>query len=285
MSERKDLHLYLVRHGETHGNVQRKLYQEVADHAILLTKRGVRQAEVAGSFLAKRLRKEYDADPEGFGSIRVWHSPYYRTRQTAFGILYELGQRFDPQSGIITYREEPFLNEQKAGLFDGLTDEEFEKEFPKEADNYNRHKRHCGRIWGTAPLGETRMDVVIRVKQHFRTVVEDYIGRNIRHVVIVSHGVTSRAYTMGWMRYVPEWLDSEINPQNCAIRYIFGQRKTGYTDEGYIYGSKMPLRNPMATQRQREGAENVFMLAPQRPNAIVPPGVQVIDPFKQRCPR
>ncbi len=279
----REINLYLVRHGETEGNVRRSRYKEVADHAIRLTAKGIDQAHGAGAFLAQRLRTEHDADPKSFGAIRVWNSPYYRTRQTAHGVIYELGQKFDPTSGIITYREDPFLIEQKAGLFDGLTDEEFEAQYPDEAENYNRHKKFLGRIYGTAPLGETRLDVVIRVKQHFRTVIEDYTSRNIRHVVIVSHGLTVRAYEMGWMRYAPEWLDSEKNPGNCWVRHIHGLRGVGYVDEGYIHGEKVHLNDPMVTQRKTEGAEQVYMLAPQRPNAIVPHGVTVVDPFKQRC--
>lgn len=277
------LNLYLVRHGETEGNVHRPLYKEIADHAIRLTARGLRQAEAAGAFLADHLFSVQQKNPDHFGAIRVWNSPYYRTRQTACGILYAMGQKFDPESGIITYREEPFLIEQKAGLFDGMTDEEFEETYPQEAKNYSRHKKHLGRIYGCAPLGESRMDVVIRVKHHFRNVVEDYKTKSIRHAVIVCHGLTTRAYEMGWMRYPPEWLDSEKNPGNCWIRHIYGNREQGYVDEGYIYGEGAPLRDPMATQRKTEGCEQVIMLKPQRPNAIVPPGVTVIDPFKQRC--
>ena len=279
INEQKELNLYLVRHGETEGNVHRPLYKEIADHAILLTKEGKRQAHNAGAFLATQLYGEYAADPDGFGAIRVWHSPYYRTRQTAHGILYELGRAFDPCSNVLSYREEPFLIEQKAGLFDGLTDEEFEEQYPEEAANYNRHKKFLGRIYGTAPLGETRLDVVIRAKQHFRSVIEDYVGRNIRHVVIVTHGLTARAYEMGWMRYAPEWLDSEKNPGNCWIRHIHGRRARGYIDEGYIHGEKAPLRDVMATQRKTEGAEQVYMLKPQRPNAIVPLGITAVNPF------
>jgi broad specificity phosphatase PhoE len=39
-------------------------------------------------------------------------------------------------------------------------------------------------------------------------------------VIVVSHGVTVRAFTMGWMRYSPEWLDIERNPGNCWIPHI-----------------------------------------------------------------
>lgn len=278
-----DLNLYLVRHGETQGNVNRALYKKIADHAIRLTERGILQAGAAGEFLAERLYAEYKDSPRRFGSVRVWFSPYYRTRQTACEIIHALGQKFGNAAERIAYREDPFLTEQKAGLFDGLTDEQFKELHPKEAENYERHKNFLGRIYGKAPLGETRLEVAIRVKHHFRTVLEDYTSRNIRHVIIVSHGVTVRAYEMGWMRYAPEWLDSEKNPGNCWIRYIHGRRAKGYTDEGYIHGEDAPFNDPGATQRLTDGAEQVFMLKPQRPNTIVSPGITVIDPFQQRC--
>lgn len=279
----KELNLYLVRHGETEGNVHRPLYKEIADHAIRLTPRGHDQAYAAGQFLARHFARDYAQDPEAFGHIRVWNSPYYRTRQTAGEIIYAMGQVFPKETGLISYGEDLFLIEQKAGLFDGLTEKEFECAYPDEAANYNRHKDFFGRIYGCAPLGESRLDVAIRVKHHFRRVMEDYTRHNIRHVVIVSHGVTVRAYEMGWMRYPPEWLDAEKNPGNCWVRHIHGQRRTGYKDEGYIHGEGAPICDPMATQREDAQAGQVFMLAPHRPNAIVPKGVTVIDPFKQRC--
>ena len=280
---KQELNLYLVRHGETEGNVKRSRYREIADHAIRLTSRGHDQAYAAGHFLAAHLAEERAADPKSFGHIRVWYSPYYRTRQTAAEILYAMGQVLSKDSGLISYREEPFITEQKAGLFDGLTDQEFAQAYPEETENYERHKQFMGRIYGTAPLGESRMDVVIRVKHHFRTVLEDYKDRGIRHVVVVSHGVTSRAYEMGWMRYAPEWLDAEKNPGNCWVRHIHGSTKTGYVDEGYVYGEGAPLRDLAATQHEMTQATDVFMLSPQRPNAIVPKGITVFDPFMKRC--
>ena len=51
-------------------------------------------------------------------------------------------------------------------------------------------------------------------------VIDVYRTHDICHVIVVSHGVTVRAFTMGWMRYSPEWLDTERNPGNCWIRHI-----------------------------------------------------------------
>jgi|GEM_PF-536501 len=282
--DRAPLNLFFVRHGESEGNKKRELYCTVADHAIHLTQRGREQGKKAGQFLGKWLKRTRKTDPENFGIIRVWYGPYYRTRGTALEILSELGKVFEPIT-VLTHREDPLLFEQKAGLFDGLTPEEYRKIHPHAARDYDKHVEYNGRSYAYSLLGESRMSVVDRVLPLFRTILEDYRDRNIRHVIVVNHGVTVRAMTMRWMRYSPEWLDAEKNPGNCWIRHIHGNGNTGYTDDGYIRGTKKFLHNPMATQRQLKNAGDIFMLKPQRPNTIVPKGVKPLDPFAVRNDR
>ncbi len=279
MTSEQDFHLYLVRHGETEANVDRSLYQTKADHAVMLTEKGIRQAKNAGFFLADHLHQQYDEAPERFGRVRVWHSPYYRARATAAHILGPLAKRFGPSSGILSYREDPFLFEQKAGLFDGLTDEQYMQRFPHEAADYAKHLKYNGRAYAYSPMGESRIDIVIRVKHFFGTILDDLRRHGIRHAVVVNHGVTVRAMAMGWMRYPPEWLDAETNPGNCWVRHIHGSSQTGYVDEGYVYGDGAPLRDVMATQKQLENPQAIYMMKPGRPNSIVPRGVVVVDPF------
>jgi broad specificity phosphatase PhoE len=278
-AQHEPLNIYLVRHGQTEGNVQRSLYVEKADHAIRLTPLGIEQAEAAGAFLADRLANERLDIQDGFGKIRVWFSPYYRARETAGHILTQFAKTMDTHSGVISYREEPFLIEQKAGLFDGLDEAQFKDLHPRESEDYAKHLRYNGRAYAKSPMGESRLDVVIRVKHVFGTIVDDYRTHNMRHVIVVSHGVTLRAFVMGWMRYSPEWLDAERNPGNGWIRHLRGSRTSGYIDEGYIHGHNAPLGDPAATQRHLENADAIFMLKPDRPGTVVPPGVRPFDPF------
>ena len=85
-AQQEPLNIYLIRHGETEANVDTSVYVDKADHAIRLTSAGITQAEEAGAFLAERLLAEQKQNPEDFGKIRLWHSPYYRARETAFHI-------------------------------------------------------------------------------------------------------------------------------------------------------------------------------------------------------
>ena len=39
------------------------------------------------------------------------------------------------------------------------------------------------------------------------------------------------------------------------------------------------MGDPMATQRHLEGAENIYVLASNRPGVIVPSGIKVVTPY------
>jgi len=275
--------LYIVRHGETEANVDRSLYITKADHAIRLTPKGIQQAKDAGRFLAHFLQEQQKATPN-FGNIRLWHSPYYRGRETAFHMLGPLGRAFSSTKGQLSYHEDPFLFEQKIGLSDGLTDEEYRLTQPEAAADFQKHVLFNGRTYAGSLLGESRIDLMMRLKHCFSSIAKDRRQQDIRHVIFVNHGVTSRAMMMSWMHYSPEWLDAEKNPGNCWIRHIHGDNKKGYVDEGYIFGEEAPLHDPQKTQKQLEKAEDIYMLKPGRPNIIVPPGIPLQDPFAEPRP-
>jgi broad specificity phosphatase PhoE len=55
----------------------------------------------------------------------------------------------------------------------------------------------------------------------------------INDVVIISHGVTIRAFVMMWLKLSPEWFEDEPNPKNCGVRFIDGQNDRNYIFEGY----------------------------------------------------
>lgn len=275
------IHLYLVRHGESEGNLYPSLYRSKGDHAIRLSPTGVIQAQEDGVFLAERLFEEYQAAPETFGKIRAWSSTFYRARETNGYILGSLGEKFDytPGTGILSYREDHFLIEQKAGLFDGLSRDEFRRLYPDMAETYDRYERNNGRFYAPTPMGDSQLDVTIRLKHFLGTVARDAQKNGIRHVIVVCHGVTLRCFVAVLMRHSPEWMNAETNPGNGWTRYLHGDPINGYRDEGYIFGRGAPLNYPAATQVLRPHVEDVFMLTPNRPGAVIPPGVTPWDPF------
>lgn len=219
--------IFLIRHGESVGNVDKSVHITVPDHAIGLSEEGKLQANRAGqAFVAYAKDNKLAGLYPVADSARMWNSPYLRTRETAAEVVKAFP--FD-----IDQREHINLVEQQFGLFDGHPDEELAKLFPLEHAHYDKCEKKEGKFWARMPLGESRFDVAIRVHQFFGTLMRDYEKHNINNVVIVSHGVTIRAFIMMWLHRPFEWFEKEPNPKNCSIRLI-----DGGTDCGYIYNGE-----------------------------------------------
>jgi broad specificity phosphatase PhoE len=75
------------------------------------------------------------------------------------------------------------------------------------------------------PLGESAFDVCQRVVSLFSGIEQDRLaaaeeGADAQVVILVSHGITSRAFIMMWCHYSPDWFDASKNFPNCAIRVL-----------------------------------------------------------------
>lgn len=222
--------IYLIRHGESEGNVDKSIYSRCPDHAIPLSARGEQQARDAGSALREII------DLPASEPLRVWASPYRRTRQTADLLEAGLRERY-PHADR---REHINLCEQQFGLFDGVPDEELPQRFPKEHAHYELAERFEGRFWARMPLGESRFDVAIRVHQAFGTFHRDAERHGVKNIVVVCHGVTLRAFAMQWLHLPYEWFDAQKNPGNCDIYHISGHER-GEGRYAYKNGVIIPI--------------------------------------------
>lgn len=211
------MNIYLIRHGQSEGNVDRSIHHTFADHAIPLSKNGHKQALECGKFL-----NEYSYG----GDLRLWVSPYLRTRQTADEI--EKNKSFS-----FGRREHINLVEQQFGLFDGLEDEELKSKYPEEFAHYKKCEDQAGRFWARMPLGESRFDVAVRVHDAFGTFIRDKEKSDVNDIVIVSHGATIRAFIMQWLHLPFEWFEKEPNPPNCSIRLLKDNQDCGYIFKGF----------------------------------------------------
>jgi 2,3-bisphosphoglycerate-dependent phosphoglycerate mutase len=224
------MRLFLVRHGESLGNVDPAVHARMADHAIPLSDGGAAQAEHAGRLLGAHFDDRFGAGHSRSGDqrrIRLWTSPYARTRQTADGLQRGAG------GWLADRREHILLCEQQFGLFDGIPDEDLATRFPHEYAHYAKQEQFHGRFWARMPLGESRFDVATRVYQAFGTFLRDRDRHGIENAVIVCHGVTLRAIVMMWCHRSPEWFDAEPNPGNAAIRVIDDGEDRGYLFAGF----------------------------------------------------
>ena len=218
------MRILLVRHGESAGNVDPTIHTTTADHAVPLSDRGADQAREAGRRIAAYYERELgDAWPH----VRLWVSPYVRTRQTADALAETAGP-------WITDRvEHILLCEQQFGLFDGVAEADLPTRFPNEHGYYAMQCRFGGKFWARMPQGESRFDVAKRIHQAFGTFHRDCQEHGIHDIVVICHGVTLRAFVMMWCHLSPEWFEEEINPNNCAVRLIDSGVDRGYVFEGF----------------------------------------------------
>ena len=202
--------LWLVRHGQSQGNVARDLANELGHPVIKLDTRDVdvplselghRQAEATGRWFA--------AMPEDEKPEVILASPYTRARQTAEAICKAGGLAGGAKPTIIDER----LREREFGMFDGLTSLGIKERFPEEA----AHRAKMGKFYHRAPGGESWADVILRLRSALNTINLPYADRR---VLVVCHQVVVLC-----IRYILEELtegqilaiDKQAQMLNCGI--------------------------------------------------------------------
>ena len=202
--------LWLVRHGQSQGNVARDAADESGAHEIDIDLRdvdvplstlGIDQAKASGRWFAALGKNER---PE-----IILSSPYVRAKQTAAIICQEGALSNGPSRMIIDER----LREREFGIFDRLTGAGIRHRFPEEA----AHRRRLGKFYHRPPGGESWADVVLRLRSMLNTINLQYCDRR---VLVVCHQVVVLCF-----RYILDALDEEeilnIDRQseilNCGI--------------------------------------------------------------------
>jgi 2,3-bisphosphoglycerate-dependent phosphoglycerate mutase len=201
--------LWLVRHGESAGNVARFAAEQSGAHTISIEGRdvdvplsplGQKQARTLGSWFA--------AQPKGERPSVLLSSPYARARQTSAQILAaaELEQ-------VVPISVDERLREKEFGSLNRLTRAGIAVTFPEEA----RRRAEIGKFYYRPPGGESWCDVILRS----RSILDDLRLRWAgERVLIVAHQVVVLCF-----RYLLEGLDEaqllDIDLRgdvaNCAI--------------------------------------------------------------------
>jgi broad specificity phosphatase PhoE len=182
------LRLLLVRHGETDGNVSRRL--QGADDP--LTERGRRQAEEIAAHLSGR-----------DDVVALYASPYRRAFDTARAIGDAVGVEPEPR---------PALAELDVGDAAGYRFEAWVEEFPGEAERFRTEGVDYS--W---PGGESGRDLSVRTEAEIEGILQDHGGEE-GAVVIVSHG-GALAWIIAHLLGEPdgEWPYSYTRLDNCSV--------------------------------------------------------------------
>lgn len=194
--------IILIRHGESEGNVNKKIYTQKPDHALNLTHKGQQQAIEAGQKLGTLLGNE---------SVCFYTSPFYRARQTCDFIKDFMG------SNKIWFKEDPRLREQEWATGRRAEAKSLEK---KERDEWSK-------FYYRFRSGESCADVYDRVSSFLDTMFRDFEKKDFpENVIIVGHGMTNRVFLMRWFHWTPEYFEVLKNPKNCQY-FILEKRRNG----------------------------------------------------------
>ena len=203
--------IWIVRHGESAGNVARDVADKAGHSRIDIAERdvdvplsdlGVQQSEALGQWFA--------AQPESLRPSVIIASPYRRAVQTAKLVAARIRCDTEDEADII--RDER-LREKEFGILDRLTRHGIDELHPEQAE----FRRVLGKFYHRPPAGESWCDVILRLRSALDTIS---LHHSEKRVLIVAHQVVVLC-----MRYIFEDLDEEeilkIDKQgdvaNCGV--------------------------------------------------------------------
>src|SRR4051812_35240039 len=211
MNRRWPERLWIVRHGESAGNVARDAADAAGrpmidiagrDVDVPLSALGEEQSEALGRWFA-------DLEPES-QPTSILSSPYFRARQTAKCVVDAGG--VEPNAKTVIDER---LREKEFGILDRLTRVGIAQRFPDQAEARAR----VGKFYHRPPGGESWCDVILRLRSVVDSVSLHYSNPGSR-VLIVAHQVIVLC-----LRYLLEEMteeqilaiDREAEVANCGV--------------------------------------------------------------------
>jgi broad specificity phosphatase PhoE len=208
-------HLWLMRHGQSAGNVARDAAEAAGRPVIDLADRDMDvPLSDLGCAQAVAIGRWFAALPAHDRPDAVLSSPYRRARQTAGLVLVQMrGTGLVPEL-VLDER----LREKEFGVLDRLTRQGIKQRFAE----LDEQRAHVGKFYFRPPGGESWCDVVLRLRS-----VQDTLARDYRRgrVLIVAHQVIVTCF-----RYLLEKLDEaqilaidrQADVPNCGVTdYVF----------------------------------------------------------------
>jgi broad specificity phosphatase PhoE len=211
--------LWLVRHGQSAGNVARDAAE--AGKLLLIDIAG-RDVDVPLSALGQR---QAAAMSDWFRALEpaarptvVLFSPYIRARTTAQAVLDCLDH-----GELLAVAADERLREKEFGILDRLTPLGIHDKYPELAEQ----RAHVGKFYFRPPGGESWCDVILRLRSVIDTITREYRGER---VLIVAHQVIVNCF-----RYLLERLDEDAilaidragDVPNCGITEYRYDRSIG----------------------------------------------------------
>jgi broad specificity phosphatase PhoE len=222
MEQKWPQEIWLVRHGQSAGNVARDVAEAAKGLMIDIAERDVDvPLSELGVCQARALADWFASLPEAARPNVVLHSPYLRAAETAR--IVKLG--LDNDSLLATQVDER-LREKEFGILDRLTTHGISQRYPE----LYEQRRHVVKFYFRPPGGESWCDVILRLRSVLDTITREYARER---VLIVGHQVT-----VNCLRYLLERLDEATilefdrsgDVPNCSVtsyRFDPSQGKRG----------------------------------------------------------
>jgi broad specificity phosphatase PhoE len=184
--------LWIVRHGQSAGNVARDAAEAAGLRVIDIAHRDI---DVPLSDLGQQQARALGTWLGGLPTSRrpqvLLCSPYVRARETARLMLE--GAAIAP--GQLRLRTDERLREKEFGILDRLTRLGIHHKYPE----LGEQRAHVGKFYFRPPGGESWCDVILRLRSLLEMVTREYCGQR---VLIVGHQVI-----VNCMRYLIECMD------------------------------------------------------------------------------
>jgi len=227
--------LWIVRHGQSAGNVARDAAESAGLPMIDLAERDMDvPLSALGREQAAALGQWFAGLPPSRRPDVVLTSPYVRARETTRLLMEAAGL----DAGRVRVKVDERLREKEFGILDRLTVHGILERHPELA----AQRRHVGKFYFRPPGGESWCDVILRLRSLWEMVTREHDGQR---VLVVAHQVIVLC-----MRYLLECLeehevlelDRRADVPNCGV--------TSYEHDPAADGMALDLVNFVAPLRQ-----------------------------------
>jgi len=184
--------LWIVRHGQSAGNVAREAAEAAARPLIDIATRDMdTPLSALGERQARALGHWFGEMPLECRPTVVLSSPYLRALQTTRLVLEVAG--IDAEG--LTVQADERLREKEFGVLDRLTKVGIRQKYPE----LSEQRTHVGKFYFRPPGGESWCDVLLRLRSILDTMTREY---RRQRVLIVGHQVI-----VNCVRYLLERMD------------------------------------------------------------------------------
>lgn len=202
--------LYIIRHAQSLSNVDFEILRSQTNMSVNLSEVGLQQIEETSHFMIDLFKGSFSENIRK-KPIKVWNSPYERTRKTA-NILKE---KFKINNIFFKEEESIYLSERQFGLVDNVLD--YQKSHPYEYEHYILHEKSNHNYFVRPPLGESPFDMCMRLDFFLKNYIEK--EDNYDHIII-THGACVRGLIMMSQGLKYEDYMKLKNPLNASVYKI-----------------------------------------------------------------